>query len=156
LQKQPLGLNHTFCRLRHGVKLHYVYSRPSVELKGKTGLVIFLHGFPDSWYLWHLFLKSSELKNTATLVAVDLPGYGGSDDLDAYDADHVLEIVSEFIIKMRDMYASADDNGQAPVVVVGHDWGAIIGFRLAAEAPVLADRFILSNGLHVSLYATTH
>ena len=131
--------------------MHYVYSRPSVELKGNTGLVIFIHGFPDSWFLWNHFLRSSELKNTATLVAVDLPGFGGSDDLDLYDANHVLEAVGEFIVRMREMYASVGDSGQAPVVIVGHDWGATIGFRLASEAPVLADRFILSNSLHVSL-----
>jgi pimeloyl-ACP methyl ester carboxylesterase len=91
-----------------------------------------------------------ELKNTATMVAVDLPGFGGSDDLDVYDADHVLEALSEFIIKMRDKYASVGEAGQAPVVIVGHDWGALVGFRLASEAPVIADRFILSNSFHVS------
>jgi pimeloyl-ACP methyl ester carboxylesterase len=68
----------------------------------------------------------------------------------------VLEAVSEFIIKMREMYVSADDDGQAPVVIVAHDWGALVGFRLATEAPVLADRFILSNSVHVRLYSPIH
>lgn len=35
------------------------------------------------------------------------------------------------------------------VIIVGHDWGCIIGCRLAVEASQLADRFILSNGAHV-------
>jgi pimeloyl-ACP methyl ester carboxylesterase len=121
-----------------------------MELKGKSGLVVFLHGFPDSYHLWHQFFKSNELKNIATMVAVDLPGFGGSDDLDVYDADHVLEAISEFIIRMRERYASVGEAGQAPVVVVGHDWGALVGFRLASDAPVIADRFILSNSFYVS------
>ena len=57
---------------------------------------------------------------------------------------------------MREMYVSADDDGQAPVVIVAHDWGALVGFRLATEAPVLADRFILSNSVHVRSYITVH
>jgi len=152
LQKQPLGLKHAFVSLRDHVKLHYVYSRLAKEVKGKTGLVIFIHGFPDSWHIWHNLLKSTTLRNTANLVAVDLPGYGGSDDLDLYNPTHVLEVVAEFVTKMREMYASYDENGQqAPVIIVAHDWGACIGFRLASEAPILADRFILSNSFHVPM-----
>ena len=46
LQSQPFGLSHKFCELRDGTRLHYMLSRPDQEIKGKTGLVIFLHGFP--------------------------------------------------------------------------------------------------------------
>lgn len=153
LQEHPFGLKHAFAPLRGHVKLHYVYSRPPKEVKGKTGLVIFIHGFPDSWQVWSNLLKSATLRNTANLVAVDLPGYGGSDDLDKYDPDHVLEVVAEFVIKMRETFTSYDENSQqSPVIIVAHDWGACIGFRLASEAPVLADRFILSNSFHVCIF----
>ena len=53
---------------------------------------------------------------------------------------------------MREEYINEDDQEQKKsgrVLVVGHDWGAIVGFRLAAEAPRLANRFILSNSVHV-------
>jgi pimeloyl-ACP methyl ester carboxylesterase len=89
------------------------------------------------------------LTETATLVAVDLPGFGGSDSLPNYDPDSVLEALSEFIMKMRETYLS---ESPGPVVIVGHDWGALIGFRLASEASVLADRFILSNTFLVSIF----
>ena len=29
---------------------------------------------------------------------------------------------------------------------MGHDWGCALSMRLASEASVLADRFVLSNG----------
>ncbi|KAF2668531.1 alpha/beta-hydrolase [Microthyrium microscopicum] len=142
LQKQPFGLTHKFCELRDGYKMHYMLSQPEGATAEKVGLVIFLHGYPDSWHIWHPLLKRANLTGAATLVAVDLPGFGGSDSLPTYDADTVLEVVSEFIMTMRDTYLS---ESPGPVVVVGHDWGALIGFRLASEASVLADRFILSN-----------
>jgi pimeloyl-ACP methyl ester carboxylesterase len=135
-------------------------------------LVIFIHGFPgkftflsllqvltelDSWHVWNHFLRNQQLKDAAVLVAVDLPGYGGSDSLDKYDANNVLETMAEFIIKMREKFLVVEQQGntRGPVVIVSHDWGATVGFRLASEAPSLADRWIISNSFHVSL-TTTH
>jgi len=89
------------------------------------------------------------------MVAVDLPGYGGSDSFESYRPDNVLEAITEFVLKMREQYISGGDSeprSNSRVVLVGHDWGALIGFRLASEAPQLADRFILSNSIHVSSF----
>jgi pimeloyl-ACP methyl ester carboxylesterase len=105
----------------------------------------------DSWHIWSPLLKRANLKENATLVAVDLPGYGGSDGLANYDADTVLDVLAEFIVHMRESYLSISETGHGPVVVAGHDWGCVIASRLAAEAPVLADRFILSNAFAVSV-----
>jgi pimeloyl-ACP methyl ester carboxylesterase len=65
--------------------------------------------------------------------------------MDRYGPAQVLEAMTEFILKMREQYERGD-NGR--VAIVAHDWGAMIGFRLAAEAPQLADRFIMSNCIH--------
>jgi pimeloyl-ACP methyl ester carboxylesterase len=152
LSQKPYGLGHEFCTLKDSTKLHYVLSKPAIETKGKTGLVIFLHGFPDSWHVWNHILRDTNLKSKAVLVAVDLPGYGGSDSLDKYDANNVLEVLTEFVIKMRERYLLFESEGSAvrgPVILVAHDWGATIAFRLASEAAGLADRFIISNSFHV-------
>lgn len=91
------------------------------------------------------------------MVAVDLPGYGGSDSFSRYGATEVLEALTEFIVAMREQYLSGNEAciGQGEVesnkvFIVGHDWGCVLGYRLASEAPCLADRFILTNGPHVS------
>lgn len=102
----------------------------------------------DSWAIWQPYLRSHTLREKATLVALDLPGYGGSGNLKKYTATEVLETITEFLVFAREEYVGAS-TGQ--VILVAHDWGAIIGFRLAAEAPQVADRFILSNGVHVSV-----
>jgi len=159
LSKHPNGLTHAFYTLPSGSRLHYVYnqefSRESSSREPKN-LIIFLHGFPDSWALWRHFIASPALRLDNVLIAVDLPGYGGSDSLRSYGATEVLESVTEFVIGMRRLYgidSELDTSriGTKPgVIIVGHDWGCIIGARLAAEAPQLADRFILSNAPIVS------
>jgi pimeloyl-ACP methyl ester carboxylesterase len=93
------------------------------------------------------------LRDDAVLVAVDLPGYGGSDSFPSHDAQTMLETLTVFMMGIRAKHLPVNDSDaktRGPVIVVGHDWGALIGFRLAAEAPDLADRFILSNSIHVS------
>lgn len=80
------------------------------------------------------------------VVAVDLPGYGGSDGVPSYGAFDVLETMSEFIIGMRQQFLQDDKK----VVVVTHDWGALIGCRLVAEAKALADHWIITSAIIVS------
>lgn len=100
--------------------------------------------------LWQGLLSNRRLRQDATLIGVDLPGYGGSDDFPDLSAETVLEAMTQFILGMRELYLRVDGTGPGRVLVVGHDWGAIITFRLAAEAPVLADRFIAASAVFVS------
>jgi hypothetical protein len=103
--------------------------------------------------MWRALLQESAVPlQEATYVCVDLPGYGGSDNFDKYDTA-VLEALAEFISAMRDTFLAVNDNGEAKksTYIVAHDWGAILALRLAAEAPSLADRFIITNGPHIEL-----
>ncbi|OXV06976.1 hypothetical protein Egran_05257 [Elaphomyces granulatus] len=165
LSKQWSGLSHQFLTLHDGFRFHYLCSHvpgsPDIPRSNKP-LVIFIHGFPDSWAIWRHILSSPQLRDSAFLVAVDLPGYGGSDCLDRYSTTNVLEKLTEFIVAIRERYEvealSSDDELADPhrlssrrVIIVSHDWGCVLATRLAAEAPQLADRFILSNGPVVDL-----
>ena len=162
LSRTVAGLSHRFYVLRDGRQLHYLTNNPTPDTihSGKP-LVILIHGFPDSSVMWrHAVESASSLQEKATLVAVDLPGYGGSDGCRKYNAEEVLEALTEFIIGMREIYVDREyadapnapyernqqPHGHQQVYIVGHDWGCVLGFRLAAEAPGLADRFILANG----------
>lgn len=80
---------------------------------------------------------------------MDLPGYGGSDKLQKYTATEVLEKLTEYIIALRERYGfdgPTHDQESERVIIVAHDWGCVLAMRLAADAPQLADRFILTNG----------
>jgi pimeloyl-ACP methyl ester carboxylesterase len=118
------------------------------DTTSESNLIIFLHGYPDSYALWKHYLQNPRLAVKATMIAVDLPGFGGSDSFEKYRPADVLEAITEFILKMREQHLTV---GSGKVVVVSHDWGGIIGFRLAAEAPQLADRFVMANVIHPPL-----
>lgn len=155
LSRDYYGLTHHFVTLHNGFRFHYLgnaeaetSSSSSSNTPAPKPLVILIHGFPDSWACWRYVVASESLQKTANIVAVDLPGYGGSDDLDTYSATNVLENLANFIIAVRTKYGidTNDTAGLNRTIVVGHDWGCVLSMRLAAEAPELADRFILSNG----------
>jgi pimeloyl-ACP methyl ester carboxylesterase len=114
-------------------------------LEYRTLDVNYIPGFPDSFLLWRNHLKSPALAPNV-LIAVDLPGYGGSDGPQRYDADGLLDSLTAFILGMREQYLG--EGGK--VVMVTHDWGAILSTRLASEAKELADRWIICSAVIVS------
>jgi pimeloyl-ACP methyl ester carboxylesterase len=74
-----------------------------------------------------------------------MPGYGGSDSLPQYGPNEVLEAMGDFIVGARELFLQ--HGGKC--VVVTHDWGALVGARLASEAAVLADHWIITSGILV-------
>lgn len=119
--------------------------------------------------MWRTYLSQKRNLDLETVyVALDLPGYGGSDSLAKYDAYNVLEAVASFILGMRERYGVDGDGDETVagggavggvgtvgdergrVVVVSHDWGSVIASRLASEAPQLADHFVLTSAVLVS------
>ncbi|KAJ5748368.1 uncharacterized protein N7511_010064 [Penicillium nucicola] len=145
------GLSHHMLTLPSGFKFHFVANdKPNTPetLNSDKPLVIFIHGFPDSWAIWRHILKSPALHEAASLVAIDLPGYGGTESLDKYSATNVLEKLTELIITLRTQYGvdSSEETNKKRAIIVAHDWGCVLSMRLAEEAPALAHRFILSNG----------
>lgn len=151
LSKDYSGLSHHILTLHSGFKFHFVSNEtpgsPSV-VKSNKPLVIFIHGFPDSWAVWRHILSSSSLQSAATLVAIDLPGYGGSESLEKYSATRVLEKLTELVVTLRTEYGvdEGSETNKKRAIIVAHDWGCVLSMRLVAEAPSLAHRFILSNG----------
>ncbi|KAH7082269.1 Alpha/Beta hydrolase protein [Paraphoma chrysanthemicola] len=150
LSAQPLsGFKHAFFTTTKGLNLHYVTNADEATSSPRN-VAIFIHGFPDSFLLWRHILQSPELLRKHTLIAVDLPGYGGSDSLPAYGANEMLETMTDFVLGMRKQFLYEESK----LVVVTHDWGAIVGARLAAEASVLADRWIITSAIIPSLTAS--
>lgn len=158
LSKQPFpGFEHAFFKTRAGKKLHYVTNRSRSAQGGQTqsgngNLFVLLHGFPDTYAMWRYMLKDPAIPHsTARIVCLDLPNFGGSDTFDPPDTT-VLEAIAEFVLAIREEHENDAGVGEKDfsTVLVADDWGCAIGFRLAAEAPQLADRFVLMNGPHVS------
>ncbi len=94
-----------------GVRWHFVSGG---NPKGKT--VLFLHGYPESWYSWTPLI--SHLDPALKYIFLDMKGYGRSEDRD--DNFNWLHISNQIIqlmdtLKIEKFY------------VVGHDWGTHIG-----------------------------
>jgi pimeloyl-ACP methyl ester carboxylesterase len=108
-------------------------------MEGAGPLVIFVHGFPESWYSWrHQLGPVAEAGFTA--CAIDVRGYGGSDKPHEIEA-YTLEKIAGDLVGIADALQP-----DAPAILVGHDWGAPIVWNTALTRP---DRFSAVAGLSV-------
>jgi pimeloyl-ACP methyl ester carboxylesterase len=95
-----------------------------VSSAGTGPAVLLLHGFPDTHQLWRHQVPALTGAGFRT-IAPDLRGFGSSDRPGSYDLGaHV-----------GDLLGVLDRLGVPAAHVVGHDWGAAIGWTLAALAP---------------------
>ncbi len=96
-------------------------------------------------------MLASPLSEHASLVSVDLPGYGGSDGLPNYGPGQMLNTMESAIKELRLQYGidESSDNKRGQCIVVGHDWGGIVASRVAAGTEGLIDHLVLVNSLFV-------
>lgn len=85
----------------------------------------------------------------AQLVAIDLPGCGGSDDLRRYGPDEMLNAVGEAIVQLKARYLTGGDRSSS-CTILSHDWGGFVSYRIAAETVGLVDRVVAINIGYVS------
>ncbi len=100
--------------------------------------ILLLHGFPTSSHMFRNLM--SALADRFHLVAPDYPGYGNSsmpgvNEFD-YSFNHIAEIMEKFIaaisLKQYSLYVM--------------DYGAPIGYRIAAKYPEQVQALIVQNG----------
>jgi pimeloyl-ACP methyl ester carboxylesterase len=87
--------------------------------------VLLLHGWPTSSYLWRDVMPA--IAGHRRVVAVDLPGFGGSDK--PTDVRYSFGFFAEAIDGV------ADRLGLGRVIPVGHDLGGPIALRWALDHP---------------------
>lgn len=100
--------------------------------------VILLHGFPTSSHMFRTLIPG--LASDYHVIAPDYPGYGNSpmplvSEFD-YTFDHMAVIVEQLISKLK-------LNKYSLYVM---DYGAPIGFRIAANNPKQVQSLIIQNG----------
>jgi epoxide hydrolase 4 len=117
---------HHFADLE-GCRLHYVS-------RGEGKPLLFLHGFPQFWFLWREQL--ADLGEDHAVYAADMRGYNLSckpEDVEAYRMRHLLGDILGLIQKLE----------LAPLTLVGHDWGGIVSWAFALKYPELLDRLVI-------------
>ncbi len=106
----------------NGISMH------AVSL-GEGPLVLFCHGFPESWYSWRHQLPVVAQAGFHA-VALDMRGYGKTSAPAAVDAYSMSHLVA-------DVVGAVGALGADSAVVVGHDWGAPVAWYCALMRPDL-------------------
>ncbi|QMV18673.1 alpha/beta fold hydrolase [Granulicella sp. 5B5] len=100
--------------------------------------VLLLHGFPTSSHQYRGLID--RLSDKYRVIAPDLPGFGFSDAPEAksfgYNFDHLAEVIESF----------TDAVGLNRYAIYVFDYGAPVGFRLAASRPERVTALISQNG----------
>lgn len=108
-----------------------------VRVAGSGPAIVLLHGWPETSYCWRKLTPA--LARTRTVVAPDLRGFGDSDKpADGYDKRTVAKDIRELLAAL----------GHRRAVVVGHDIGAQVAFRMAHDFPNLLEGLVILNGRH--------
>ncbi len=115
---EPLvpGAVHRFATVG-GDRWHWVES-------GSGPPLVVLHGFPESWYAWSHLIET--LATDFRVLAVDLKGAGWSGTA---DGDYSVAAMAD------ELAAVLAEIGVDRFYLAGHDWGGMIGARMAGEHP---------------------
>lgn len=128
------GLSSRFVET-NGVRLHVMESGPP-----DGPLVLLLHGFPEFWYGWRQ--QIGVLAQAGFRVwTPDQRGYNLSDKptgLDAYRLDTLA----------RDVIGLIDAAGRERALLVGHDWGGVVGWWTAMHYAERLEKLVILNAPH--------
>jgi pimeloyl-ACP methyl ester carboxylesterase len=108
-----------------------VFSSPALAQEPRA---MDLHGFPDDRHLWR-YQAQALVDAGFRVIAPDLRGFG--------DAPRPQDPKDYGIpLAVQDLVGILDALGVAQVQLVAHDWGAAVGWRLAAEFPNRVSRYV--------------
>ncbi|MBO0939622.1 alpha/beta hydrolase [Fibrella sp. HMF5335] len=106
-------------------------------------LVILLHGFPEFWYSWRAQIPALVAAGFRVWVP-DQRGYNLSDKpvgIRQYSIDKLV----------ADVLGLIDAAGVDKAIIIGHDWGAVVAWWLAASHPERVDKLVCMNVPHYAV-----
>jgi pimeloyl-ACP methyl ester carboxylesterase len=121
----------------NGIDLHAV-------VEGQGPPVLLIHGFPDTSAVWRTQILPLVAAGFRVIVP-DLRGFGLSqapEEVSAYRLDALV----------ADLVGLLDALGIARARVVGHDWGAMIGWSLTMHHPDRVECFVALSVGHPAAY----
>jgi epoxide hydrolase 4 len=116
----------------NGVKIHYASL-------GQGPLIVMIHGFPDFWYTWRDQMEA--LSDKYQCVAVDQRGYNLSDKPKGVENYDVRLLVGDVLAVIKAL-------GREKAIIVGHDWGGLVAWQVALNAPQATEKLIILNLPH--------
>lgn len=118
------------------IKLHYLEA-------GENEVVVMLHGFPTSAYLWRNIMP--KVAETHRAIALDLPGYGKSDKplSPSYSFNFYNQLLTQFLAQIN-----ADK-----IHLVMHDLGGPVGLLWALKNQERIKSLVFLNTLVYSNFS---
>ena len=100
--------------------------------------ILLLHGFPTSSHMYRNLMV--DLSDSYHLLAPDYPGYGNSDQPPMKDFDYTFDNLAKVVEGFLDAV------GVEKFSLYLMDYGAPVGFRIAAKYPERVEALIIQNG----------
>jgi pimeloyl-ACP methyl ester carboxylesterase len=122
----------------NGIRMH-------ATTTGQGPTVLLLHGFPDTHAVWRKQVGPLAAAGYR-VIAPDLRGYGRTEAPGGI-YDYTLDKLRADVIGLLD----ALEIGK--VILVGHDWGGLIGWQIAAMSPQRVERFVAMSTGHPTAIA---
>ncbi len=139
LAAAPRGTPRGSFYLVNGIRTHVV-------IVGDGPDVLLLHGFPDTHDVWRNQIPALVAAGFR-VIAPDLRGFGLTDIPSGGVRAYRIETL------VADVVALLDVLGIQKVRLVGHDWGAAIGWMVAIRHPARIDRYVAISVGHITSYA---
>ncbi|MCP5028148.1 MAG: alpha/beta hydrolase [Actinomycetia bacterium] len=114
----------------HGLTQHVVDAfgtRINVVEQGEGPLVLFVHGFPESWFSWRHQLPAVAAAGYRA-AAIDVRGYGRSAAPLGVEPYGMVHHAADNVGVVRAL-------GEEQAIIVGHDWGSPIAWNSALLHP---------------------
>ena len=121
-----------------GFKLNYAHSG-----KLNAPALVYLHGTPGGWDNGARYLMDEDLQRVAHVVAIDRPGWGGSQLADTNAVPDFAE-QARLIKPLLDELAR-QNQGQG-IILIGHSLGASLAPYIAMQYPQQVSGLILLAG----------
>lgn len=118
--------------------------RLNVVSEGEGPPVLLLHGFPEFSYSWRAVQPALAAAGYRA-VAPDLRGYNLSDKPAGVAAYAMDRLVADVVGLVKAL-------GAPRVKLVGHDWGGVIAWHVAARHPELVERLAVLNAPHPKVF----
>ncbi len=107
-------------------------------------LVVLLHGFPENWGTWRRTIAPL-VEAGYRVIVPDQRGYNLSDKPDGVHNYRLDALASD----VRELIRSYE---REQAVVVGHDWGGVVAWRLAMDYPDMVEKLVVLNAPHPATY----
>jgi pimeloyl-ACP methyl ester carboxylesterase len=111
----------------------------SYTSEGEGSDVLLLHGFPSNMFFWNKI--KNDLLNNYRVTVVEQRGYPLSVVENANITDFNIEFLSKDVEYLID-----ELNLNRDLIIVGHDWGSIVGWAIASRGYVDIHKMISISG----------